>query len=145
MPDRASSARVVLRLAGALLLAAAAAGVWELLASQAPGTPLYLGILPAPVERLRHDSFDFGVLLAIAGLVLGEREVPRRVLLWLGLGSVLMLLAGLYAAATGMPGVQIIDLRADAPWLFGAKVLGRALLIAGLINIGWAALVKRPP
>ena len=145
MPDRASSARVVLRLSAALLLAAAVAGVWELLASQAPGTPLYLGVLPAPVERLRHDSFDFGVLLAIAALLLGEREVSRRVLIGLGAGSALMLVAGVYAAATGMSGVQIIDLRADAPWLFGAKVLGRALLIAGLITIGWAVLVKRPP
>ena len=145
MSERASSARVVLRLAGALLLAAAAAGVWELLASQAPGTPLYLGVLPAPVERLRHDSFDFGVVLALAGLILGEREVPRRVLVWLGAGSVLVLVAGVYAAASGMPGVQITDLRADAPWLFGAKVLGRGLLIAGLMSIGWTALVKRAP
>jgi hypothetical protein len=145
MPDRASSARVVLRLSGALLLAAAAAGVWELLASQAPGTPLYLGILPAPVERLRHDAFDFGVLLAIAGLLLGERELRRRVLIWLGAGGFLLLAAGFYAAATGMPGVQLTDLRADAPWLFGAKVLGRGLLIAGLVSIGWTTLVKRPP
>jgi len=145
MPEAASSARVVLRLAGALLLAAAVAGLWELLASQAPGTPLYLGVLPAPVERLRHDTFDFGVLLAIAGLLLGERAVSRRVLICLGAGSVLVLLAGVYAAAAGMPGVQIIDLRADAPWLFGAKVLGRALLIGGLLSIGRSVLVKRAP
>ena len=145
MSERASSARVVLRLAGALLLAAAAAGVWELLASQAPGTPLYLGVLPAPVERLRHDCFDFGVLLAIAGLLLGEREVSRRVLVFLGTGSVLVLLAGVYAAAMGMPGVQITDLRADAPWLFAAKVLGRGLLIGGLLSIGRSVLVKRAP
>lgn len=136
---------MVLRLAGALLLAAAAAGVWELLASQAPGTPLYLGVLPGPVERLRHDSFDFGVVMAIAGLLLRDREVPRRMLVWLCAGSVLMLLAGVYAAATGMSGVQLLDLRADAPWLFGAKVLGRGLLIAGLLGIAWVALVKPPP
>jgi hypothetical protein len=134
---------VVLRLSGALLLAAAVAGVWELLASQAPGTPLYLGILPAPVERLRHDAFDYGVLLAIAGLLLGDRAVPRRVLIWLGVGSVLVLIAGVYAAAAGMPGVQLTDLRADAPWLFGTKVLGRGFLIAGLMTIGWTALGKR--
>jgi hypothetical protein len=143
MPDRVSSARVVLRLAGALLLAAAAAGAWELLASQAPGTPLYLGILPAPVERLRHDAFDFGVLLAIAGLLLGEREVARRVLIGLGAGAGLLLVAGFYAAASGMPGVQLSDLRADAPWLFGTKVLARGLLIAGLVSIGWTTLLKR--
>lgn len=143
MLDHAGSARVVLCLAGALLLAAAAAGVWELLASQAPGSPLYLGMLPAPIERLRHDTFDFGVLLAIAGLLLGERALPRRVLIWLAAGSALLLLSGVYAAGTGMVGVQITDLRPDAPWLFGAKVLGRALLIAGLAHIGWLTLCRR--
>lgn len=143
MPIPASSARVVLRLGGALLLAAGAAGVWELLASQAPGTPLYLGVLPGPVERLRHDTFDFGVLLSIAGLLLRDHALPRRVLIGLGLGALLVLVAGVYAAAAGMPGVQMIDLRADAPWLFGAKVLGRALLIAGLLWIGWTTLVRR--
>lgn len=145
MPDRAGSALLVLRLSGVLLLAAAAAGLWELLASQAPGTPLYLGVLPGPIERLRHDAFDFGLLLALAGFLTGARELPRWLLTSLALGSALLLLAGLYGAACGMPGVQLTDLRADASWLLGVKLLGRGLLIGGLAHIAWVALVKRAP
>jgi hypothetical protein len=144
MPEHVSSARAVLRLGGALLLAAALAGIWEVLASQAPGSKLYLGLLPGPIERLRHEAFDFAVLLLIAGLLLGERAVPRRVLIWLGCGSALVVIAGVYAASTGMTGVQMTDLRADAPWLFGGKLLGRGLLCAGLANIGLQTLVRKP-
>lgn len=141
MPN-AGSARIVLRLGGALLLTAAVVGVWEVLASQAPGSALYVGVLPGPVERLRNETFDFGVVVLIAGLLLGDRQVPRRVLIWLGLGSVLVIFAGLYAALTGMTGVQMTDLRPDATWLFGGKLLGRGLLCAGLATIGWKTLVN---
>jgi hypothetical protein len=131
---------MVLRLGGALLLTAAGVGVWEVLASQAPGSILYVGVLPGPVERLRSETFDFGVVILIAGLLLGDREVPRRVLVWLALGSVLVIFAGLYAALTGMTGVQMTDLRPDATWLFAGKLLGRGLLCAGLASIGWKTL-----
>ncbi|HET8936262.1 MAG TPA: hypothetical protein VFN67_22620 [Polyangiales bacterium] len=140
MPNT-GSARMVLRLGGALLLTATAVGVWEVLASQAPGSILYVGVLPGPVERLRNETFDFGVVILIAGLLLGDREVPRRVIVWLALGSVLVVFAGLYAALTGMTGVQMTDLRPDATWLFAGKLLGRGLLCAGLANIGWKTLV----
>lgn len=142
---KATSALPVLRLGGALLLTAAVVGVWEVLASQAPGSVLYLGVLPGPVERLRNETFDFAVLLLIGGLLLGDRQLPGRVLIWLGLGSALVLLAGLYASITGMNGVQMRDLRPDAPWLFAGKMLGRALLCAGLGNIGWHTLLSNPP
>ena len=45
-----------------------------------------------------------------------------------------------YAALTGMTGVQMTDLRPDATWLFGGKLLGRGLLCAGLANIGLKSL-----
>jgi hypothetical protein len=144
MPDQTSARWVVLRLGGAMLLIAASAGAWEVLASQAPGSPLYLGVLPGPIERLRHEAFDFGVLCMIAGLLLGETSVPRRVLLWLGIGAVLALSASLYAALTGMTGVQMADLRPDAGWLFATKLLGRALLCAGLASIALQTLRKPP-
>jgi hypothetical protein len=143
MLNRSGSAFSVLRLGGALLLVAAAAGVLEVLASQAPGSVLYLGVLPGPVERLRAEAFDFGVVLLIAGLLLADRDVPRRALIWLGVGSVLVVLTGLYAALTGMTGVQMIDLRPDATWLFGGKLLGRGLLCAGLASIGWKLLASK--
>jgi hypothetical protein len=143
MPDNASARLVVLRLGAVLLLIAAIAGAWEILASQAPGSPLYLGVLPGPVERLRHEAFDFGMLVMLAGVLLRERDnVPRRVLLWLAIGAGLTLSACLYASLTGMTGVQMADLRPDAGWLFGTKLLGRALLCAGLLSIAFQTLKK---
>jgi hypothetical protein len=143
MPERAGSARVVLQLGGALLLSAAVVGIWEMLASQAPGSPLYLGQLPGPIERLRHETFDFGVLLLLAGLLLGERALPRRTLIALGAGSLLVLAAGLYAASTGMLGLQLTDLRPDATWLFMGKLLGRGLLCAGLCEIALKTFARK--
>jgi hypothetical protein len=134
------SARLVLRVGSLLLVGAALAGVWELLASQAPGSPLYIGMLPAPIERLRTDAERFGMLLWLAGLALGDRALPRRMGALLGSGSLLVLASGAYAAMTGMNGVQLHDLRADAVWVFLGKQLGRALLLTGLAMIGWRVL-----
>jgi len=125
------------------MVIAGLAGTWEWLAGQAPGSPLYIGMLPAPIERLRADAFDFGALLMIGGLVLGRRALPRRVLWWLGLGALLLLVSGLYAAATGMPGVQLRDLRPDATWVFFGKALGRGLSLLGLADLGWRVLGPR--
>lgn len=144
MPGHANARLVVLRLGAVLLLLAALAGAWEVLASQAPGSPLYLGVLPGPIERLRHEAFNFGVVTMIAGLLLGERDnVPRRVLMWLVIGAGLSLCACLYAALTGMTGVQMADLRPDAGWLFATKLVGRGLLCAGLATIAARALISR--
>jgi len=132
-----ASARAVMRLGACVLIAAGLAGAWEWLAVQAPGTPLYIGVLPAPIERLRAEAFDFGVLFLITGLLLGERELPRRLVLALAFGALFMLGSALYAAATGMPGVQLWDLRPDASWVFAGKLLGRSLCIASLAEIGW--------
>jgi hypothetical protein len=100
-------------------------------------------MLPAPIERLRGDAFDYGTLLLIAALLLGERHLPRRVHVGLALGAALLLLSGLYAALAGMPGVQLSDLRPDATWVFMGKLLGRGLLALGLADIGWRVL-RRP-
>lgn len=143
-PIGASRARAVLRLGGCVLAAAAAAGVWEVLASQAPGSMLYLGVLPGPIERLRREAFDVAVLLLIGGLLLGDRALPRPFLTGLQAGAGLVLCAGLYAAAAGMTGVQMTDdLRPDAGWVFGGKMLGRALLSAGFLGLGHQALFHR--
>jgi hypothetical protein len=100
-------------------------------------------MLPAPIERLRVEAFDYGVLLVLAGLVLGQRALPRRVVLILSLGALLALGTGLYAAATGMPGVQLRDLRPDATWVFLGKLLGRGLTLLGVVVIGWRVLGRR--
>jgi hypothetical protein len=143
MQDAGASARAVLRIGGCVLAAAALAGAWEWLAGQAPGSPLYIGMLPSPIERLRAEAFDFGTVVLIAGLLLGPRVLPRRVLIWLGLGALLILVSGLYAATTGMPGVQLRDLRPDATWVFAGKALGRGLTVLGLAEIGWRVLGRR--
>lgn len=137
MPTGPTSARAraVLCLGAAALSVGAATGLWELLASQAPGTPLYLGMLPGPIERLRREAFDVGILLWIATLLLGDRDLPRRVLAWWTAGTFLVLGTGLYAAACGMTGVQMSDLRPDASWVFWGKLLGRGLLFAGFVAL----------
>jgi hypothetical protein len=135
-----ASARVVLRIASCVLIVAGFSGAWEWLAGQAPGSPLYIGMLPAPVERLRSEAFDFGVLFLIAGLALGELTLPRRLVVCLALGAALVLGSGLLAAAMGMPGVQLRDLRPEATWVFFGKLLGRGLCVVSLADIGWRVL-----
>lgn len=138
------SARSVLRLGCGLLLAAAASGVWEVLASQAPGSRIYIGMLPGPITLLREAVLQWGVLLLLAGLWLGERELAVRWQRTLEAGAALLLGSGLYAAAAGMHGVQLTDLRPDATWLFLAKYAARGLLIAGLVAIAGGALSRSP-
>jgi hypothetical protein len=132
----------ILRLGCSVLLAAALAGAWEILAAQAPGSPLYLGMLPGPIANLRESASELGVLLVLASLLLGERDVGGRWFGALAAGTALTLLCGLYGAAMGMHGTQLFDLRADAAWLFLAKQLGRALAFAGLARIAWLGLRK---
>jgi hypothetical protein len=141
----AQSARAVLRLGCSVLCFAAMAGVWETLASQAPGSPLYIGMLPGPVELLRDAAVTWGVLIVLAGLLLGDQLLTTRWLWVLRVGAALTMAAGLYAAATGMHGVQARDLRADATWLFSLKYLGRGLLTLGLGAVARRVLGQASP
>jgi hypothetical protein len=134
------SARMVLRLGCCMLLFAALAGVWETLASQAPGGALDIGMLPGPIALLRETALDWGLLIVVAGLLLAERPWPARWLWALHIAAILTLGSALYAAATGMHGVQARDLRADAMWLFAIKYLGRTLLTVCLIAIARRSL-----
>lgn len=119
------SARAVLRLAVIVMCIAAVAGVWEVLASQAPGSPLYIGVLPGPVQMLRETALVLGLLLFAAGSLVPKAGVSRGLVLGLQLSIAVTLLAGLYGALTGMHGVQARDLRPDATVLFIVKNLGR--------------------
>jgi hypothetical protein len=137
------SARAVLRLGTGVLVLAAAAGVWETLASQAPGSPLYIGVLPGPVELLREAAFQWGVLIVLAGLCLGERAWPRSLFIALQVAVALTLGSAIYAAASGMHGIQARDLRPDAMWLFVIKFSGRAGLTACLVDLARRGLARR--
>lgn len=129
------SSRALLRLAVLVLCAAAGAGVWEVLASQAPGSPLWIGMLPGPIEMLREAATLVGLLLLAASCLVREQLLPRALVIALHVAVVITLLAASYGALTGMHGVQAIDLRPDAIPLFIAKYTGRLGLAACLLLI----------
>lgn len=134
------SARAVLRLAVIVTCIAAVAGVWEILASQAPGSPLYIGVLPGPVQMLRETALVLGLLLLAASALVPQSGVSRGLVLGLHLSVAVTLLAALYGALTGMHGVQACDLRPDATPLFIVKHLGRLGVGACLFALARRAL-----
>ena len=136
------SSRALLRLAVLVLCVSAGAGVWELLASQAPGSPLWIGMLPGPIEMLREATTVIGLLLLAASCLVHDRPLPRALLISLHVAVVVTLLAALYGAATGMHGVQVFDLRPDASPLFVAKYAGRLGLATCLLLIARRALTR---
>ena len=136
------SSRVLLRLAVCVLCVAAGAGVWEVLASQAPGSPLWIGMLPGPIEMLREAAVVAGLLLLAASCLVRELSLSRALLIALHVAVVVTLLAALYGALTGMHGVQAIDLRPDAVPLFIAKYAGRLGVAACLLLIVRRVLMR---
>lgn len=146
MPISASGTALI-RLGVVTLMAAGLAGVWELLALQAPGTPLYLGMLPAPITALRELATTLGLLLIAAGLTHAWTRGPGEVALIaaLYLGMLVALGAQLYGAAQGMTGVQMSDLRPDALPLFLVKHAGLLLVGLALLEHGRRLLFRPPP
>jgi hypothetical protein len=136
------SARALLRLAVIVLAAAAAAGVWEVLASQAPGSPLYIGVLPGPVSMLRETALALGLVLLAASLLVPERGLPRALVLALHVSVAFTLLAAFYGALTGMHGVQVRDLRPDATPLFIVKYASRIGVAVCLFSLARRALAR---
>lgn len=136
---------------GILLIAfAALCGGWELVAQQVPGSPLYIGVLPAPIGALRELAFMLGLLVfAAAGLLrwaLGdEGRAPRIAVALLYTGASLALLAQTYGAMHGMHGVQMSDLRPDARAVFYARHFGLLLFALGFLPIGLGVLRRQPP
>jgi hypothetical protein len=132
-----------------LWLLTGAAGIWEVLAMQAPDSPFHLGILPGPIAQLRAYSFGLGT-----GLLLGAWLWPQlyaegqgRILLgMLVFGSLVQVSALLSAASHGMLAVQVFDPRPDARFLLYARALGHALtLLAGAGILSRALKRFRPP
>jgi hypothetical protein len=141
------SGRAAVRTGMALLALGGLAGAWELLARQAPGSPLYLGIMPEPVAVLRELAITLGLLLIVAGGLCGwafGSQPPRWFTLALVGGSLTAVAAQLYGAALGMYGVQVQDLRADALPLFLVKHLG-LLAFAGAFAELARRVLTRPP
>jgi hypothetical protein len=141
-----AAGRALVRLGVVALFVAALASVWEVLALQSPGTPLYLGMLPGPVASLREMSTTLGLLLVGAGLTQhwARGRGDAVLVLMLYAGTVLGLGGQVYAAARGMAGVQLQDLRADALPLFAVKFGGFGLVLIALLEHGRRLLFRDP-
>jgi hypothetical protein len=139
--------RELLRAALWLLGSSALAGSFELLALQAPGSPLYLGVLPGPVALLRELSLTLGLLLLGAELLAARAAspLPRSLRRTLVGGAVLAVLAQAYGAALGMYGLQVLDLRADALPMFVVKHAALAAFVVAYGRLGVRALRAPPP
>lgn len=138
-PERA---RAMLRLTVIVLCTAAGAGVWELLASQAPGSPLSIGMLPGPIVMLRETALTLGLLLLGATFLVRDAGATRRIVVGIHVAVAVTLLAAIYGAVMGMHGVQARDLRPDATPLFLVKYLGRLGVFVGLLAIARRALAR---
>lgn len=132
------SARAIVRLAIALVIAAAAAAVWEILARQAPSSGWHMGVLPGPVAELRDTSVTLALLfLAVAWLLpaIAPAREPWVLVGALHAGAIITVAALTYGATTGMYGIQIDDPRADSVWLFKIRTFGQLLLVASLLDV----------
>ena len=141
-----ATTHALLRLAFALLVVALFAAGWELLARQSPGSSLFLGMLPGPVEALRELATVSGLaLLATSPFAeaASARGEPRLLLFLLYAGAAVGFGASLYAAATGMHAVQLGDPRPDALPVFLAKHGGLGLFFGCLLEIGRRAVFGR--
>jgi hypothetical protein len=120
-----------------LLIASAAAGAWEVLALQSPGTPLYIGMLPGPIGALRSLALALGLIVLVSALLLtcNDQLPPRWAVLLLFVGSLASVGAQLYGAVHGMPGVQMVDFRPNVRPLFVTKYAGLGLVSAGLFEL----------
>jgi hypothetical protein len=141
------SARTMVRTAVVLLVIAGISSIWELLAYQAPGSSLSLGILPGPIAALRNTCTILGVVFIAVAWVMpwaSQPDEPRR-MVWLAVaGVVLSVGASFYGALNSMYVIQIVDLRPDAMVLFVVKHLGHLLLGICLIDLARRILFRSP-
>ena len=140
--------RGVLRLAFAVLTLALGVGVWELVALQAPGSPLYIGMLPGPIASLRETATLLGLLFFGAAWLVqmaAPGREPRGLVRGMLAGSIVGLGTCVYAAARGMHGVQIGDPLVAALPVFVLKQGGLGLVFACLFELGRRAVFQKPP
>ncbi len=148
--ERLSSfeSRLLVRVGLALWWVAALACVWEVLALQAPDSPLHLGVLSGPIAQLRTFSFALGLGAIVAGSLwpaLYAAGEGRAVALLLALGALVHVTALAYAAGRGLIAVQALDPRADARLALYGRTLGHALTLVGLSALCVRALRTRYP
>lgn len=146
MPSPAT--RALVRLAVVVLCVGAAAAVWELLASQAPGSTYHAGVLPGPVGQLRGTACVIALSLLCAAW-LKPWWSPTREPWWLvaiaGMGAALMLSAIAYGATRGLYGIQLDDPRPVSRQLAYFRGTGMALLGISLLEVArrlWFAPIR---
>lgn len=131
-------ARALLRFAFGLLVIGAGCSLWALLAKQAPGSPVYLGMLAGPIESVRDSATVLGlVFLAVASLLpgLADGRVAVVLVAVACIGASLEIGTGLYAATHGLHAIQFKDPRPDIAPLVTLKYLGHALLGLCLLEV----------
>jgi NhaP-type Na+/H+ or K+/H+ antiporter len=136
--------RILVRLALGLWLVAALAGVWHVMAQQAPDSPLHMGILAGPIGQLRDQSFALGAGAFASGVLWPWLYAQRHGRVTLGLlviGAVWSVVVLGYAAHRGMLGVQLYDPRPDAQRLVYARAIGHAITSLGLLALFVRALL----
>src|SRR5690242_8786074 len=114
-----SSARALVRLGVVLLVIGVAAGVWEILASQAPGSTWHVGLLSGPVGTLRGTTLWLGVALLSSAWLMpwaAPTREPRGLVIAVHVGVVMLVIALVWGATTGMYGLQIEDVRDESIW-----------------------------
>jgi len=144
--DLRPSARAIVRLAIGLLLASAAAAVWEVLARQSPTSAWHVGLLPGPVAELRDTATTLALASFAAAWLIPWAAPVKEPWIWVGalhFGAILSVVALTYGATTGMYGVQIDDPRPDSEWLFQARALGGIVLMGCLLDFARRLFVGR--
>lgn len=140
------AARALLRAAFTLLLFAAGTSLWATLARQAPGSPLYLGMLAGPIEAVRDSALWIGlVFLGMAHWLpaLAQGKAAWILVAVACLGASLELGAGLYAAVHGLHAIQLKDPRPDVAPIVTLKYAGQALLALALLEITRRSFTRR--
>ncbi len=144
------AAHATLRLSLAVYALTALAGAWEVVASQAPGSMFYVGVLPGPAQSLRESAFMLATVLFVASQLMpvAYREAaPRWLVIALHVSALCVLASGIYGACTGLHGEQLGDIRHDALPLFVLKHAGYAGLtvLLGIVALRALRAFARPP
>jgi len=139
-------ARAFVRLAVILLVVAAAAGVWEMLAMQVPSSQYRVGLLPGPIGQLREMATATALTcFAAAWLVpfIAPSKEPWALCTAVHVGAVVTLGAMTYGATTGMYGVQMWDPRFDSQVLFIVRWAGQGILGVCLLDFARRVFVYK--
>jgi hypothetical protein len=138
-PRRAAPRRWLAIIAAASLVGGALASVWGFLAAQSPSSPLHVGPLVGPIESLARACWLAGgiglsLAAAIPALSLPERD-ERLTLRLIAAGWCALFASMLTGALLGTTGTQIIEAYPRTVAVMFGKLVGFAVLVAGLVSL----------